>query len=133
MGFLEKSDADNVWRFWNPANVTGTVPGFTVDTSTSVQATKEFNAFHKYYWTHNQSSYVKGPVVMHRNMGVDGIVSLYGCTLRRSCPQLSDRNKEILQIVTSKSEWFELVRNMFFLPLDDLSEAEKERLWLQVS
>lgn len=128
---LEERPNEGGWRFNNPANVTGSMAGFSVDTSTSVRGVGvEFEAYHRWYWTNPESNYKQGPVFMHR-ITEQGVLSLFGCVLRRSHPEL--QGYEILCTATSREEWFAMVRDNFFMPLEDLSTAERDRLWAAVS
>mmetsp|Transcript_27153 Transcript_27153/g.68939 ORF Transcript_27153/g.68939 Transcript_27153/m.68939 type:complete len:353 (+) Transcript_27153:56-1114(+) len=121
------------WSFNNPANVTGILPGFTVDLSTSVSSMHEFSNFHQYFWAHQDSGYVKGPIFMHRKTEGRGVLSIIGCTLRRSHPELPGKGYEVLATAATREEWFALVHEHFFLSLDELSEAERDQLWAQLS
>ncbi|CAE8624093.1 unnamed protein product, partial [Polarella glacialis] len=116
------------WRFHNPANLTGTMPGFSVDISTSVADVSEFEAFHRFYWTDETSGYVRGPVValiLAPEAG-GGLLSMHGCVLRRSHPEIRSADDsqcyEVVATASCAEEWFALLRGTFFMPLDDLSE-----------
>lgn len=115
------------WRFDNPVNVPGTLAGMAFDFGTSADGFEEFSDFHDFYWNSKESAYVKGPVFLHRKTTGRGMLSLFACTLRRSHPDLPE-GKEILQVATSKEEWLRIVEEVFFVPLDDMDEAEKNRL-----
>jgi hypothetical protein len=97
--------------------------------STSAAGLCEFEEFHRYYWTHESLSYVRGPVVLHRNVQDGGVLSLHGCTLRRTHPSLGDTKYEVLSVSATSEEWYALVEETFFMPLDDLTEDERHRLW----
>jgi hypothetical protein len=91
------------WRFVNPANTTGALPGFSVDMTTSAVNMSEFRAFHHYYWTNSKSGYVNGPVTLHRNLADgSGILSLRGCILlvSRVSPGGGHGSAEVLLEVT---------------------------------
>eukprot|EP00746_Dinoflagellata_sp_MGD_P005951 gnl/MRDRNA2_/MRDRNA2_111548_c0_seq1.p1 gnl/MRDRNA2_/MRDRNA2_111548_c0~~gnl/MRDRNA2_/MRDRNA2_111548_c0_seq1.p1 ORF type:complete len:332 (+),score=52.59 gnl/MRDRNA2_/MRDRNA2_111548_c0_seq1:86-1081(+) len=130
---LEERPNEGSWYFINPANVTGTVGGFWVDTSTSVSGSSEFQAFHEHYWLNRQTAYSTGPIFCHRKTTGRGVLSLFGCTLRRSHPEFGEKKYEILATATSKDEWFALVKDNFHLPLDDLSSEERDAVWARVS
>jgi len=116
------------WRFENPVHVTGNMPGFAFDFGTSTDGFDDFVPFHEFFWNSEESSYVKGPVFLHRKTTGKGVLSLFACTLRRSHPELPG-GKEILQVATTKDEWFKIVEDVFFMTLDDLDDEEKTRLW----
>ncbi|CAE7942552.1 nhoA, partial [Symbiodinium sp. KB8] len=120
------------WRFENPINATGCLPGFAFDMSTSAPNFDEFDAFHEFYWSHPDSNYVTSPVFFHRKTKGQGILSMHACTLRRTHPELPG-GKEVLTIASSKEEWFRIVNDVFFIPLDDLDEHEKQKVWELVS
>ena len=128
---LEYNSEQGYWRFENPTNAKGSLPGFVMDMSTSAVGVCEFEAFHKYYWSHPMSGFVSGPVTLHRILADgSGVLSLRGCVLRRSHPSLGDGNGyKILQVVHTREEWLGLVRELFFMPLTDLTEEERGRLW----
>ena len=110
------------------------MPGFSVHTASSVAGVHEFEAFHQYYWADPRSNFVKGSVCVHRITADRGVLSLRGCTLRRSLPGLSDgKTYEVIDIACSSDAWFGLLRDLFFMPLEDLSEEERGRLWVHVS
>jgi N-hydroxyarylamine O-acetyltransferase len=130
---LEEQSA-GVWRFRNPTNITGALPGFSVDINTSVVGVCEFEAFHRYYWSHKTSGYVNGPVALHRNLqNGRGLLSLHGCTLRRTHPSLGDAKYEVLRVITTIDEWFATVEEHFFMRLEDLTKGERNQLWQLVS
>merc|ERR1719491_1884482 len=79
-----------------------------------------------------ESGYVKGPFFIHRKTN-HGVLSLFCCTLRRSHPELKGMGYEVLATATSREDWFSLVRDTFFMPLEDLSEEDRDLLWTQVS
>jgi len=102
-------------------------PGFTVNTNTSVVSVEEFQAYHEYYWTNPEASYVKSGVILHRPTP-QGVLSLHSCTLRRTHPS-TPGGYEIIATLASSDEWFRLLRETFLLDLADLSEEERARLW----
>ncbi|CAL1157590.1 unnamed protein product [Cladocopium goreaui] len=126
--FAMTSRSGGEWRFDNPVNATGTMTGFAFDFGTSTDGFDEFLRFHDFFWNSKESSYVKGPVFLHRKTTGRGLLSLFACTLRRSHPEVSG-GKEILQVATTKEEWFKIVEDVFLMTLDDLDDEEKDRLW----
>ena len=58
---------DRCWRFENPSNVTGSLPGFSLDMSTrATPGLSEFQLFHRYYWCHDLSGFRSRSVAVHR-------------------------------------------------------------------
>eukprot|EP00747_Dinoflagellata_sp_TGD_P048743 gnl/TRDRNA2_/TRDRNA2_145789_c0_seq1.p1 gnl/TRDRNA2_/TRDRNA2_145789_c0~~gnl/TRDRNA2_/TRDRNA2_145789_c0_seq1.p1 ORF type:complete len:322 (+),score=50.55 gnl/TRDRNA2_/TRDRNA2_145789_c0_seq1:95-1060(+) len=117
------------WR-WTHDKTAG-IPGFSVDTTTSAMGFGEFAAYHKWFWLDAASNFLKRGVVVFRKTA-SGVLMLHTCTLRRTHPGLPGGH-EVLATPTSRDEWFALVRDTFFLPLEDLSEEERARLWSRVS
>eukprot|EP00929_Paragymnodinium_shiwhaense_P121610 TRINITY_DN93909_c0_g1_i1.p1 TRINITY_DN93909_c0_g1~~TRINITY_DN93909_c0_g1_i1.p1 ORF type:complete len:320 (-),score=39.89 TRINITY_DN93909_c0_g1_i1:391-1350(-) len=129
---LEERPTENGWRFQNPANVTGCLPGFTVNTTTSMTGVRDFQDFHNYYWNDPTSNYIQGPLFLHRKTTGRGVLSLFSCTLRRTHPTIEGKY-EIVATVTERDHWFALLREDFHMPLDDLSRDEKDILWQVVT
>ena len=92
----------------------------------AVRATQDdFRARHEYLSTSPQSPFVRTCTVQRRDAG--GVDELTGCVLRR----LGDGAGPPRTLET-RAEWYGVLRDVFDLPLDDLSTAERERLWARV-
>ena len=90
------------------------------------RATQEdFRARHTYLSTAPQSPFVRTCTVQRRDAG--GVDELTGCVLRR----IGDGAAPKRALETS-DEWYGVLRDVFDLPLDDLTAAERERLWARV-
>ncbi|CAE7246094.1 CLCN6 [Symbiodinium natans] len=126
--FSLKCRSGGEWRFENPINATGCLPGYAFDVSTSAPNFEEFEAFHEFYWAHPDSPYVIGPAFCHRKTKGQGIFSLHACTLRRTHPELPG-GKEILAVASCKEEWFRIVNDVFFMPFEDWDDHQKQQLW----
>jgi N-hydroxyarylamine O-acetyltransferase len=85
----------------------------------------DFRARHEYLSTAPQSPFVRTCTVQRRDAG--GVDELTGCVLRR----LGDGDAPKRTLETS-AEWYGVLRDVFDLPLDDLTAAEREALWARV-
>jgi len=85
----------------------------------------DFRARHTYLSTSPQSPFVRTCVVQRRDAG--GVDELTGCVLRRL--GALDGAARTLE---TRDEWYGALRDVFHLPLDDLTARERERLWTRV-
>lgn len=92
----------------------------------AVRATQDdFRARHEYLSTSPQSAFVRTCVVQRRDAG--GVDDLTGCVLRRTGDGAGPR-----QTLETSAAWYGALRDVFDLPLDDLSAREREVLWARV-
>ena len=92
----------------------------------AVRATQDdFRARHEYLSTSPQSPFVRTCAVQRRDAG--GVDELTGCVLCR----VGDGDAPPRTLETS-AEWCAVLRDVFDLPLDDLTGREREALWARV-
>eukprot|EP00746_Dinoflagellata_sp_MGD_P122813 gnl/MRDRNA2_/MRDRNA2_57591_c0_seq2.p1 gnl/MRDRNA2_/MRDRNA2_57591_c0~~gnl/MRDRNA2_/MRDRNA2_57591_c0_seq2.p1 ORF type:complete len:170 (-),score=23.66 gnl/MRDRNA2_/MRDRNA2_57591_c0_seq2:33-518(-) len=121
---------DGCWR-WTHDPKTGSIPGFSLDLTTSASGLWEFEKYHKYFWTDKSSNLLKRGVIIMRKTS-EGVLMLHSCTLRRSHPSLPTGH-EVLRTLTSMEEWFAVVEETFFFQLRSLSDVDRQCLWRRVS
>ena len=85
----------------------------------------DFRARHEYLSTSPQSPFVRTCSVQRRDAG--GVDELTGCVLSR----VGDGDGPRRTLETS-AEWYAVLRDVFDLPLDDLTGREREALWARV-
>jgi arylamine N-acetyltransferase len=87
--------------------------------------TSDFLARHEYLSTSPDSGFVRACSVERRDAG--GVDALTGCVLSRiGDPATADR------VLDSRDEWFEALRDIFDLPLDDVGARDRDALWARV-
>jgi N-hydroxyarylamine O-acetyltransferase len=87
--------------------------------------TADFEARHRWLSTSPDSGFVRTFAVQRRD--ATGVDMLRGCVLSRlDGKPLAPRTLE------TEREWYEALRDVFDLPLTDLTAAERARLWARV-
>ena len=137
---LEERGIDEYWFTHDP---TGSFVGFGIRVGTSCAGAHEFQSYHEYLWTHGESGFRTAGTVLQRvspgrhrpdedctSSPADlGALTMRNATLKRCHPSLVG-GEEVLATAKDMSEWLEMVRTTFFLPLDEtLTEEEKAQLW----
>jgi N-hydroxyarylamine O-acetyltransferase len=85
----------------------------------------DFQARHEYLSTSPESGFVRTCAVQRRDAG--GVDMLTGCVLSRPGDPACDR-----RTIETRREWFEMLGDVFDLPLHDLAATDRERLWRRV-
>jgi N-hydroxyarylamine O-acetyltransferase len=85
-------------------------------------STADFAERHEYLSTHPDSSFVRTCCVQRRD--ARGIDMLRGCVLHRI-----DGYPSRPRTIETRSEWFEVLDDVFGLPLYDVAAAERAALW----
>jgi len=119
---LRRSEVDSGgWRWdHDPA---GSFAGVDFQATRATQA--DFRARHQYLSTSPESPFVRTCAVQRRD--ADGVDMLTGCVLSR----LGDPARAPVTLETS-DEWFGALREVFDLPLEDVSAGARARLWARV-
>jgi arylamine N-acetyltransferase len=119
---LRASDVEpGGWRWDHDPN--GSFVGMDFRAQRATQA--DFRARHVYLSRSPRSPFVRTCAVQRRDAG--GVDELTGCVLRR----LGDGDGPPRTLETS-AEWYGVLRDLFDLPLDDLTGREREALWARV-
>jgi arylamine N-acetyltransferase len=84
----------------------------------------DFAAKHEFLSTAPDSGFVKILTAFRRDAG--GVDHLRGCVLRR----LGEDTTE--SVVDSRSDWFQVLGDIFRLPLSDVAEPARNALWRKV-
>jgi arylamine N-acetyltransferase len=85
----------------------------------------DFQARHQYLSTSPESAFVRTCAVQRRDAG--GVDMLTGCVLSRPGDPARER-----QTIETRREWFEVLGDVFDLPLRDLAATDRDRLWRRV-
>ena len=115
-----------MWHFAHDA--LGSFCGFDVDVSTSATGAHEFEAYHRFYWTHPCSNYRTSGAVLQRMCASGMILVLRNCVLKRIQPSLSG-GAEVLATSSDAAEWLALVHHHFGMALGDLTDSQRDALW----
>jgi len=109
------------WRFDH--DPTGSFTG--MDFGLTAAEPADFAAEHEWLSTSPDSSFVRVLAVYRRDH--DGVDLLRGCMLIR----IDDEGRRQHELDTA-TEWYDVLDVLFGLPLDDVSTAERHRLWRRV-
>lgn len=109
------------WRFDHDPS--GSFAG--MDFRAARATTADFAARHAFLSTSPESSFVRTCTVQRRDAG--GVDTLTGCVLRRD----GEPARAPLTLETER-EWFDVLRDVFDLPLTDLDAAARAALWSRV-
>jgi N-hydroxyarylamine O-acetyltransferase len=109
------------WRFEHDRR--GTFVG--MDFRPTRATTGDFAQRHQYLSTHPDSSFVRTCCVQRRDSR--GVDMLRGCLLHRI-----DGHASAPRTVETRTEWFEVLDDVFGLPLSDVGAAERAALWTRV-
>jgi arylamine N-acetyltransferase len=88
-------------------------------------ATADFAERHRYLSTHPDSSFVRTCSILRRD--AHGVDVLRGCVLHRI-----DDFAPTPRTIDTRGEWFEVLDDVFGLPLNDVGPAERTALWTRV-
>jgi N-hydroxyarylamine O-acetyltransferase len=109
------------WRFDHDPN--GSFVG--MDFRAARATVEDFAARHRYLSTSPESGFVRTCAVQRRDTG--GVDSLRGCVLRRI-----DGAPREPRTIEARAEWFEVLADLFGLPLTDVDAAARDALWARV-
>lgn len=116
---LRQSDVEpNAWRFDHDHR--GAFAGMDFRQATATQA--DFAARHQWLSTSPESGFVRTFVIQRRDEG--GYDELRGLTLHRV-----DEGGRRTRTIETSSDWFAAMADVFDLPLHDVDQAERARLW----
>jgi len=119
---LRRSEAEpGGWRLDHDAR--GSFAG--MDFRSEHATTDDFTARHEFLSTSSRSPFVRKCSVQRRDSG--GVDVLTGCALRRV-----DGDARPTRILQTSQEWFEVLRDVFDLPLKDIDAAARAALWIRV-
>lgn len=119
---LRPSDVEpGGWRLDHDAQ--GSFAG--MDFRPSRATVDDFAERHVFLCTSPESGFVRTCTVQRRD--ASGVDALTGCVLRR----LGDVNGEP-RVLDNQSEWYEALADVFGLPLTDVDDAARDRLWARV-
>jgi len=118
--------AGDEWRFTHDR--TCSFAGFSVSLSSSCSGAHEFLSYHRFLWSDPTSHFRTSGIVVQRQSSTHGVIELRNATVRIVHPRCSG-GRHVLAVAASKAEWLSLLREHFFLTLDDLLPTQIENVW----